>query len=229
MDNQFDKSALSLLIKKALGNRTQKSFAEDIQLSKEHLSRLITQKRESPPTINTLVKIAANSQNTVSLKELLSACGYDPNIVVVPTVFNHMKDALQLASKNLPYVFSYLPCKNTDFYQMILHFSDGPIHCWYFHFLSENTFAAAQQEHTTNFLHLISSKMESIDKISFVTSIPMLFQYYLEHRPYNLDLNLSLILINERTLTISKETVLQTSNSLHDNVLNSYTFPSSLE
>lgn len=34
MDSHFDKEALSLLIKKALGNRTQKSFAEDIQLSK---------------------------------------------------------------------------------------------------------------------------------------------------------------------------------------------------
>ena len=57
MNSQFDKSAFSILLKRALGNRTQKSFAEDIQMSKEHLSRLVTQKRETPPTIDTLTKI----------------------------------------------------------------------------------------------------------------------------------------------------------------------------
>ena len=51
MNSQFDKSAFSILLKRALGNRTQKSFAEDIQMSKEHLSRLVTQKRETPPTM----------------------------------------------------------------------------------------------------------------------------------------------------------------------------------
>ena len=39
MNSQFDKSAFSILLKRALGNRTQKSFAEDIQMSKEHLSQ----------------------------------------------------------------------------------------------------------------------------------------------------------------------------------------------
>ena len=58
MNGQFDKSALSILLKKALGNRTQKSFAEDIQISKEHLSRLVNQKRDTPPNIDTLNKIA---------------------------------------------------------------------------------------------------------------------------------------------------------------------------
>lgn len=222
MDSHFDKESLSLLIKRALGNRTQKSFAEDIQLSKEHLSRLITQKRDTPPTIDTLTKIAANSQNTVSLAELLTVCGYDPDTIAVPAVTKRMMDALQLACRNLPYAFSYLPCKNTDFYQLALQFSDGPIRHWYFHFLSETTFAGADQELSTNLLYLISSKMESMDKISFVTSIPLLFQYYIEHRPYNLDLNLSLILINENTLTISKEMLLQTTPSLHTDVFDHY-------
>ena len=54
MNGQFDKSALSLLLKRALGNRTQISFAKDTQMSQEHLSRLVTQKRETPPTIDTL-------------------------------------------------------------------------------------------------------------------------------------------------------------------------------
>lgn len=226
MNGQFDKSALSILLKRALGNRTQKSFAEDIQISKEHLSRLVTQKRETPPTIDTLTKIALNSQNRVSVRELLSACGYDPNTVAVPAAFNHMMEAILLALAHFPHAFSKHSYDSTDFYQMILDFSDGPIHRWYFHFLPDNTFAAANHELATNLLYLISKEMESNSKVSFVTSIPLLFQYYIEHRPYNLDLNFSLILVNEHNLTVSKETILQTTCSLQTDVLDNFTFPS---
>lgn len=229
MNGQFDKSALSLLLKRALGNRTQKSFAKDIQMSQEHLSRLVTQKRETPPTIDTLTKIALNSQNRVALSELLAACGYDPNTVTIPAAIHHMIDAVALALSHFPYKFSEHPCDGTDFYQMILDFSDGPIHRWYFHFLPDNTFASADHALAANLLYLISKEMDSHSKVSFVTSIPLLFQYYMEHRPYNLDLNFSLILINEHTLAVSKETVLQTASSLQTDALDSYTFPSSPE
>lgn len=231
MDNQFDKSALSLLIKRALGNRTQKSFAQDIQLSKEHLSRLITRKRDTPPNVDTLSKIALNSQNRVSLQELLLACGYDPNSINIPAPasLTHMMDALTIALSGIPYAGSYLPCKNTDFYQMILQFPEGLLQRWYFHFLPETTFAAASHELTTNLLSLISEEIDARNKISFVTSIPLLFQYYMEHRPYNLDLNFSLILVEEHTLSVSKEVLLQTAKSLPDDALNYYSLSSSPE
>ena len=181
MNGQFDKSALSLLLKRALGNRTQKSFAKDTQMSQEHLSRLVTQKRETPPTIDTLMKIALNSQNRVALSELLAACGYDPNTVAVSAAIQHMIDAVTLALSHFPYKFSEHPCDVTDFYQMILDFSDGPIHRWYFHFLPDNTFASADHALAANLLYLISKEMDSHSKISFVTSIPLLFHYYMEH------------------------------------------------
>jgi hypothetical protein len=140
-----------------------------------------------------------------------------------------MMEAIMLALSHSPYAFSKHSCDSTDFYQMILQFSDGPLHRWYFHFLPDNTFAAADHELATNLLYLISKEMEPNNKISFVTSIPLLFQYYMEHRPYNLDLNFSLILINEYTLTVSKEIVLQTACSLQTDALDNYTFSSSPE
>ena len=218
MNGQFDKSALSILLKKALGNRTQKSFAEDIQISKEHLSRLVNQKRDTPPNIDTLNKIALNS-----------ACGYDPNTLAVPAATSHMMEAIMLALSHSPYAFSKHSCDSTDFYQMILQFSGGSIDRWYFHFLPDNTFAAANHELAGNLLYLISKEMKPNYKVSFVTSIPLLFQYYIEHRPYNLDLNFSLILINEPTLSVSKEAILQTACSLRADVLDKYLFPSSPE
>lgn len=229
MNGQFDKSALSILLKRALGNRTQKSFAEDIQISKEHLSRLVNQKRDTPPNIDTLNKIALNSQNRVSVRELLSACGYNPNTLAVPAATNHMMEAIMLALSHSPYAFSKHSCDSTDFYQMILQFSGGSLDRWYFHFLPDNTFAAADHELAGNLLYLISKEMKPNYKVSFVTSIPLLFQYYMEHRPHNLDLNFSLILINEHTLSVSKETVLQTACSLRADALENYIFPSSPE
>ena len=79
-------------------------------------------------------------------------------------------------------------------------------------------------ELAANYLYLISNKTETEDKISFVTSFPLLYQYYVEHRPYNLNLNLSLVLISENTLTVSQETLLQTASSVHENVLKRYMF-----
>ena len=159
MNSQFDKSAFSILLKRALGNRTQKSFAEDIQISKEHLSRLVTQKRETPPTIDTLTKIALNSQNRVSLQELLSVCGYDPNTISVPAAINHMMEAVKLALSHIPYEFSEHLCDNTSFYQMTSCFANGPIHQWYFHFLSDNAFGTVDHELSSNLLSLISKEM----------------------------------------------------------------------
>ena len=153
----------------------------------------------------------------------------EPNTISVPASINHMMEAVKLALSHIPYEFSEHLCDNTSFYQMTSCFANGPIHRWYFHFLSDNTFGTVDHELSTNLLSLISKEMKSDDKISFVTSIPLLFQYYMEHRPHNLNLNLSFILINEHTLTVSKEIVLQTASSIPYEVLNNYTFPSNPE
>ena len=66
-------------------------------------------------------------------------------------------------------------------------------------------------------------------KIFLIFQMCIRDRYYMEHRPHNLNLNLSFILINEHTLTVSKEIVLQTASSIPYEVLNNYTFPSNPE
>lgn len=208
MNGQFNKSALSILLKRALGNRTQKSFVEDIHLSKEHFSRLVNQKRDTPPTIDTLYKIALNSQNRVSVHELLSVCGYNSNTIIVSPSINCMVESIMLALTTSPYTFSEPSFDMTDFYQMKFQFSDGPIHHWYFHFLLDSTFLTADHNLATNFLNLISKKVESNGKVSFVTFDSFIVSVLYGTSPHNLDLNFSLILINKLTLAISKENIL---------------------
>ena len=64
------------LLRNGIGDRSQKKFAEETGISKEHLNRMLNNKEINRPTADTLAKIAA-AMNTVTLDDLLIACGYD--------------------------------------------------------------------------------------------------------------------------------------------------------
>lgn len=64
------------LLQRAIGNRTQKQFAEDAKMSAPYLSRLINDHVISQPSIGTVLKISAASEGRVSEDQLKAACGY---------------------------------------------------------------------------------------------------------------------------------------------------------
>lgn len=71
----FDSTKFASLLQKAIGMNSQAEFAKQCEISPEHLSRMLRGKSKFRPSINTLKKIAENSN--VPLKDLLAACGYD--------------------------------------------------------------------------------------------------------------------------------------------------------
>ena len=65
------------LIRKAIGNRTQKEFAQTSGLSQYNITRILTNKyNTSVPRRSTLRMIANASEGRVTYEELLEACGY---------------------------------------------------------------------------------------------------------------------------------------------------------
>ena len=65
------------LIKKAIGDRSQKDFAAEADISVYNLNRMLNEKYTTAiPRRSTLQKIADASQGRVSREELLEACGY---------------------------------------------------------------------------------------------------------------------------------------------------------
>ena len=79
LDFNFDVAKFSDLLRKAQGNRQQKVFAEQIGMNKSYLNCYLTGNVDHPLTPSTLLKIALVAENSVSLEELLTASGYNPD------------------------------------------------------------------------------------------------------------------------------------------------------
>ena len=77
MKNVYDAERCKELVRRAIGDRTQKEFADIAGLSQYHLSSLLSDKVSGVPRKSTLQKVADASQGRVSLALLLDACGYE--------------------------------------------------------------------------------------------------------------------------------------------------------
>ena len=64
------------LLRRGIGTRTQKAFAEEAGISKEHLNRLLNNKEISRPSA-AILKNMASHMNTITERMLLEACGYE--------------------------------------------------------------------------------------------------------------------------------------------------------
>lgn len=64
------------LLRKGIGTRTQKDFAEETGITKESINRMLNNELIPQPSMTTLRKIA-NHVSSVSYNELLASCGYD--------------------------------------------------------------------------------------------------------------------------------------------------------
>ena len=72
------------LLMKAIGSRTQKTFAEEAGISPSHLSRMLSLDEATVPTRKTLQKIASASEGRVSLAQLERVCGYPISAPATP-------------------------------------------------------------------------------------------------------------------------------------------------
>lgn len=64
------------LLRRGIGDRSQRSFAKEAGISPEHLNRLLNQDEIGRPEVETLEKIAY-AMGSISLNQLLEACGYE--------------------------------------------------------------------------------------------------------------------------------------------------------
>lgn len=74
--------AFRAMLWKAIGNRTQAQFANEANLSAEHLNRMLNGKITGRPARSTLTRIAATAKNGVAYQDLADALDRDTGIVV---------------------------------------------------------------------------------------------------------------------------------------------------
>lgn len=72
----FDKKLFAELLEKAKGDRSINKYAGEIDISPAHISRLLRQLIDTPPSPETISKFANGAYNEVSYNELMHAAGH---------------------------------------------------------------------------------------------------------------------------------------------------------
>ena len=95
--------------------------------------------------------------------------------------------------------------------------------CSDFYFLYNGSPELMSSKLSSLYSSLIFKSVSETEKISFVTTSEEEFALYLGKIPANLNLNLSVILIEENTLSVKKETWLHSTPSISDTDISHYT------
>lgn len=72
----FDKDSFARLLEKAKGVRSINKYAEDSEVSAAHISRFLRMILDTPPSPETIAKLAAKAYNEVSYRDLMTAAGH---------------------------------------------------------------------------------------------------------------------------------------------------------
>lgn len=234
MNQLYNKKEFAALVLRAVGNTKKKEFASLIDVSPEYFSRILNSKLANPPSIQKIQLIASHASNGVTYAQLLTAAGYasssmedtatlDAPDMLTETVKKFMQGTILTALSSLGQPFT-LEQENKDTnYHMSVSFSAGAVTKWHFIFLYNATTELMNSQLNSLYSHLIFENVTETEKISFVTGSKEEFDLYLEKIPANLNLNLSVILIDEKALTIQKESWLHATSSISKEDISLYT------
>lgn len=220
----FDQDAFITLLKTAIGHRTQKEFASEASISIGHLSRMLKKHYDTAPTPRSLQLIAAAADNGVTYEDLAKACGYILPSPINPGIyasdFKHAQATILTALSATKIPWSNTPDIKGE---LCIALTDGIIKKWHFLFLNTLT-----KEHIPLQIALICKDLlyrqaDGADKYSLVTESGVFYQT-ISNRPLrNLNLNLSVILVDSQSLELrSEQWISQTIAS--DNSIKQLTF-----
>lgn len=233
MNQTYNKQEFAALVLRAVGNTKKKEFASLIDVSPEYFSRILNSKLANPPSIQVIQQIANHASNAVSYAQLLTAAGYassmdDTATLDAPnTLTNNVKKFMQgtiltaLSSLGVPFTMEQEK-KDTGFHVSV-SFASGSVTKWHFIFLHNASMELMSNQLNALYSRLIFENISETEKISFVTSSKEEFDLYLQKIPTNLNLNLSAILIDEKSLSIQKESWLHSTASISSEDISKYT------
>ena len=231
MNKLYNKQEFASLVSRAVGNTMKRDFARLIDVSPEYLSRILNCKLANPPSIQVIQLIANNASNGVTYAQLLTAAGYALSSMedtatldtLTETVKKFMQGTILTALSSIGVPFTMEQEKKDTNYHLSVSFASGSVTKWHFIYLYNTTKELMSNQLSSLYSHLIFENITETEKISFVTSSKEEFDLYTKKIPTNLNLNLSVILIDEKSLTIQKESWLHSTSSISTEDISKYT------
>jgi len=229
----YNKEEFAALVLRAVGNTKKKEFASLIEVTPEYFSRIVNSKLANPPSVQKIQLIANHASNGVTYAQLLTAAGYassmddtvtlDAPDTLTETVKKFMQGTILTALSSLGVPFTMEQEKKDTNYHVSVSLSSGSVTKWHFIFLYNASMELMSSQLSSLYLRLIFENITETEKISFVTSSKEEFDLYTKKKPSNLNLNLSVILIDEKSLTIQKESWLHSTSSISTEDISKYT------
>lgn len=213
MKENYDQAVFSQLLKIAIGARKKKEFAALIGISPEYLSRLINGKSQNAPSNDLLKAITRNAAGNITYSQLLEACGYSGKnestidlAVTASETQKYMKATILTALEALSIPWT-LECNasSAPAYDLAIALTSETVRKWYFRFLASVPDSQVQTHLSESYLSLIFQSIKADDKYSLVTCSKTEYQLFLNELPVNLNVNLSIILIDGAHLEIQEE------------------------
>lgn len=211
MKENYNQVAFSQLLKISIGDRKKKDFAALIGISPEYLSRLINGKSQNAPSNDLLKTIARNAAGGVTYGQLLEACGYTGRnestmdlTMTAPETQKYMKATILAALEGMNISWT-LENNASPACDLVIALTSDPVHKWYFRFLAPVPDDQVQAHLSENYLSLLFQSFRADDKYSLVTCSETEYQVFLNELPVNLNVNLSIILIDGAHLEIQEE------------------------
>ncbi len=233
MNQFYNKEEFAALVLRAVGNTKKKEFASLIEVTPEYFSRIVNSKLANPPSVQKIQLIANHASNGVTYAQLLTAAGYassmddtvtlDAPDTLTETVKKFMQGTILTALSSLGVPFTMEQEKKDTNYHVSVSLSSGSVTKWHFIFLYNASMELMSSQLSLLYSRLIFENVTETDKISFVTSSKEEFDLYTKKKPSNLNLNLSVILIDEKSLTIQKESWLHSTSSISTEDISKYT------
>lgn len=210
----FDPAAFAALLKKAQGNKTQRAFAQEIGMSEWYYNRFLRQNRTTAPSIQSLNRIAEAAKE-VSLSELLTACGYDvevpsatPAEPVEVSKNNTKRYTGMLLSILDDMPFEWTLKKDNPFFPLSVSVKDASVKNLHFIYVEQEDDTTLKRSLTPIYYQLLFLNLSKDDQVYFVTRKEDCFLALTEHKPVNLSLALSSLLLDEKNYEIVKEETL---------------------
>lgn len=208
----FDKEQFAELLEKAKGDRSINKYASEIDLSPAHISRLLRKLLETPPSPETISKLAQGAYNGVTYDSFMIAAGHiNDSEDEVPTDTKNLSVEKKFHQTLTPYLFSLgniksinPPNKDMNLFDLIIELNDGIYSKWYIEFkhaITKSTFL--------NFLgKLTLYHFNSDEKIIIAVTNQKDYDILLNNKPQALNANLYVMLIDLNCLEVIKEEVL---------------------
>ncbi|MEQ8155729.1 MAG: hypothetical protein ABRQ25_12725 [Clostridiaceae bacterium] len=219
----FNKEAFALLLDKAKGDRSINQYANDIGVSAAHISRFLRQMINTPPSPETISKLASKAFNEVTYKDLMIAAGHISEDSTEDTYSprNRRNRGEEAEKKFFQVILSELytmpfkwslkkPEDGLDFPDMIIDIDHEGYTKWYIEFRAN--FSNEKNVVTMNVFYIYGrialTKLSPSDKFTIVVNSKAEFERFLKRPPTSLRANVYVMLIDIEKGKIVKEEML---------------------